>query len=49
VALQERLNGRVPGKELFIYALNFFYNFVMPDEAVAGSAEEQPARNKSGG
>jgi hypothetical protein len=34
----------VPGKELFINTLDF-YNFILPDQAEAGSAEEQPARN----
>jgi hypothetical protein len=31
-------------KELFIDILSC-YNFMMPDQAEAGSAEEQPARN----
>jgi hypothetical protein len=35
----------VPGKELFNKTLDFFYNFILPDKAEAGSAEEQPARN----
>jgi hypothetical protein len=35
----------VPGKELFINTLDFFNTFNLPDQAEAGSAEEQPARN----
>jgi hypothetical protein len=38
------VNGWVPGKKLFIQTLDFI-NFISPDEAEAGSAEEQPARN----
>ncbi len=44
-ALQVIINGRVPGKELFNQTLDFLYNFIPPDQAEAGSAEEQPARN----
>jgi hypothetical protein len=44
-ALQVIINGRVPGKKNFLIKHLTFYIFIQPDQAEAGSAEEQPARN----
>lgn len=46
--LQQKINDEGACKELFKIVSNLFFNFNIRIEAEAGSAEEQPARNKSG-
>jgi hypothetical protein len=47
--LQVRLNDLGADKNFLFQLFNLLLNFILPDEAEAGSAEKQPARNTSGG
>ncbi len=47
--LQVRLNDLGADKNFLIQLFNCYLILRVPDQAEAGSAEEQPARNTSGG